>query len=316
MFLQQVGLDQHKVRNVLILVGSILLFAMWNSSLVRRNLVRNPKTLPLLLLSVLTSFQALPSIDYAILAATSVMDTISDKDPSTRTFRDALQRMTTTTMQMCMSKTNVEHTFPRTTGSKVPVTPRSLLKRQRPEINNPSARKRRSKIAEVYPDAAQSDFQSERAPLETRDFENSFLDLDHLLDPESSTRPYEQPNPRSFSFENFIEEPIVRSPCDQPNNLDALSLASVPSTIPFVQMYHMTEAAAQSYEITESPELVDFDSQMPRETASLLHDLEHLAPNSLLADAEADGSSHLEDGQDVLDAFLVGWADPCSPIDC
>lgn len=244
------------------------------------------------------------------------MDTISDKDFSTRTFRAALQRMSTTTMQMCMSKTNIEHTFPRTTGSKVPVTPRSLLKRHRDEITTSSTSKRRSRIAQVHPYTAQPDLQTEAMPLRTGDCENSFLGLNLILDCNKSTRSYEDPSLWSFPFENFIEEPIVKSPSNQQDNRDALSLASVPSITPFAHIFHTREALADDDLVLRSPELVDFGSQIPGGTSSPPQDLEDFVPRYLPADGEAKGPSNLENEQDVLDAFLVGWADPCSPISC
>jgi hypothetical protein len=86
----------------LFMAGISFLYALWHSPAVRSCLVR---LLPTPSLTLLTRKQTMDEVDFTILAATSILGDMIDKCPPAETCRDAFDRMSKATVQMCMSTT-------------------------------------------------------------------------------------------------------------------------------------------------------------------------------------------------------------------
>ena len=79
------------------------------------------------LLLVLTTFQSIDDVDYTVLAATTVLQSLSEKCPPAETCRDAFERMAKATVSMVLKTTGF--------GSRAPLL--GVPKPKRPRSTSP-----------------------------------------------------------------------------------------------------------------------------------------------------------------------------------
>lgn len=234
-------------------------------------------------------FQTFQDIDYAILGAINFMDTMPDTDASSKMFRDSLRQMTTMTLQLCASEPAVDESIEKTISLQTPDTSLSSFK-------DYTSRRREHAIFHPFPGIASQTTETRSIGSRRRCWTPASQKTATLQD-----RPEES---GSFPFENPIGEHLIHPFRDYDSHYMGRGTRnqSLPDT------WEASGSRTDRYSTRGSPEIPTFNFE-GRE------DYTDSSPETFVFDTGNDQTdSPPNEGQDLLEAYLVGWGENCPPI--
>lgn len=217
------------------------------------------------------------------------MDTMPDTDASSKMFRDSLRQMTAMTLQLCASDTAADESADNPIGLRTPAT--NLL-----SLNEHPSRRRGHAIFNPFPGISSPTTETGSIASRRRCWTPASQNTATLQD-----RPKE---PGSFPLENPISEHLIHPFRDYDSHF--MGRGTRNQSLPDMWEASVTRAGGRS--IRGSPEMpmVNFEER---------EDYTDSSPETFVFDAGNDQTDPPPDeGQDLLEAYLVGWGENCPPI--
>lgn len=260
----------------------------------------------------LTSYQAVQDLDYSILAATSVLGDLAGKYPKAQASRDALAQMGVATLKMCLAATDLEHSVPQTRGAT---------------------------LGRTHQDSSQSNDATGQRLLGWSTFKESDRwyepELTGYPDPQSTIVGYwkdrysSEDVSKNLESDNLIQDPIqgslrpasvgyrdelcdIKPPIEWLENKPSLALPCLLSPDLSSKSYEQAQIRGDNYSTSSDFDLLSFNFGSSKSASDVLdHITDCTSPDVNVGLEDARGDIH----QDVLEAYLVGWANSGSPTD-